>query len=148
MHAHVWLSYPSFRRPQALYLQTQTRRYNLQVFPRLYRPNTLQYIRIQLVERKFVDFVVIHFFPPLAFFVCRRSRLVSLPLPVRYHPLEMILFAAIPFESPWSDNRNARPRFAVGHCVALFTCILLRRLERLFIDIKNATSFTDVFPYK
>ena len=67
MHSHVWLSYPSFRRPQALYLQTQTRRYNLQVFPRLYRPNTLQYIRIQLVERKFVDFVVIHFFSSSCF---------------------------------------------------------------------------------
>ena len=148
MHSHVWLSYPSFRRPQALYLQTQTRRYNLQVFPRLYRPNTLQYIRIQLVERKFVDFVVIHFFLLLlSLFAADQGSSAGLCLFV-ITPLKMILFAAVPFESLCSDNRNARPRFAVGRCIVLFTCILLRRLEKIFFDIKNATSFTDVFPYK
>ena len=109
---------------------------------------TLQYVRIQLVERKFVDFVVIHFFLLLlSLFAADQGSSAGLCLFV-ITPLKMILFAAVPFESLCSDNRNARPRFAVGRCIVLFTCILLRRLEKIFFDIKNATSFTDVFPYK
>jgi len=148
MHSHVWLSYPSFRRPQALYLQTQTRRYNLQVFPRLYRPNTLQYIRIQLVERKFVDFVVIHFSSWYKFFCLPTIKARRLAFVCSLSPPWNNIVRVYPGRKSLVGQQERPTAVCSRACVALCTCILLRRLEKLFTDIKKATSFTDVFPYK